>query len=141
MLSDARTRRISPAWRVAILGTLAALPATAIINWLPNSEATVGGGAMVVGALIAGAVAATGSVDPSAAGLRAGFLGGVMTVSVFLFTEATSITWSLNTSAFFAIAVVMLLSFSPVFGLIFGRIGGWVAHTVGDFSAVETSRS
>ncbi|ELZ39696.1 hypothetical protein C463_16671 [Halorubrum californiense DSM 19288] len=58
---------------------------------------------------------------------------------MFLLTEGTSIIWSLNTSVFFAIAVVMLLSFTPVFGLIFGRIGGWVAHTVADFRADRAS--
>lgn len=130
MVSDTRIHRISPVWRVALLGAIAALPATALVNWLPNSEATVGGGVMIAGAVIAGAIAAARSVDPSAAGLRAGFLGGVTTVSVFLLTEGTSIMWSLNTSVFFGITVVMLLSLTPVFGLIFGRIGGWVADTV-----------
>ncbi|WP_080510493.1 DUF5518 domain-containing protein [Halorubrum coriense] len=132
MLANARTRRIPQVWRVAILGALAALPATVILNWLPNSEATVGGGVMIVGALIAGAIATRRSVEPSAAGLRAGFLGGATAVAVFLIREGTTVVWSLNTSVFFAIAIVMVLSFTPVFGLIFGRIGGWVANTVAD---------
>jgi hypothetical protein len=133
MVSNVRIRRIPQVWRVAILGTIAALPATAVINWLPNSEATVGGGVMVVGAIIAGAVAANRSVEPSAAGLRAGSLGGIIAVSIFILTEGTTVTWSLNTSVFFVIAVGMLLCVSPVFGLIFGRIGGWVANTVAGF--------
>ncbi|MEZ3165225.1 DUF5518 domain-containing protein [Halorubrum sp. RMP-47] len=133
MLANVRTRRISQVWRVAILGALAALPATVLLNWLPNSEATVGGGVMIVGALLAGAIATRRSVGPSAAGLRAGFLGGVTAVVVFLITEGMTVAWSLNTSVFFAIAIVMILSITPVFGLIFGRIGGWVANTVTDF--------
>ncbi|WP_318570702.1 DUF5518 domain-containing protein [Salinigranum marinum] len=139
MLSNARTRRIPQVWRVAILGTIAALPATAVINWLPNSEATVGGGAMIVGPIIAGAVAANGSVEPSAAGLRAGFLGGMIAVSVFILTEGTTVTWSLNTIIFFLIAVVMLLCISPVFGLISGRIGGRVANTIAGFRVDQAS--
>jgi len=139
MLSNARIRRIPQVWRVAILGTIAALPATAVINWLPNSEATVGGGVMVVGSMIAGAVAANGSVAPSAAGLRAGFLGGMIAVSVFILTEGTTVTWSLNTIVFFLIAVVMLLCISPVFGLISGRIGDRVANTVAGFRVDRAS--
>ena len=132
MLSNARSRRIPQVWYVAILGTIAALPATVLINRLPNSGSTVSAAVMIVGAMIAGAVAATRSIEPSAAGLRTGFLGGVIAVAVFLLTEATTVTWSLNTILFFLIAVVMLLCVSPVFGLVFGRIGGWVANTVAD---------
>ena len=114
---------------------IVALPVTVVINWLPNSEATVGGGVMVVGAIVAGAVAPSRSVKPSAAGLRAGFLGGVTAVCVFLFTEGTTVAWSLNTGVFFLIAVVMLLCLSPVFGLLFGRIGGWIAGTISEFTS------
>jgi len=130
--------RISRDWRVAILGTIAALPATVVIDWLPNSEATVGGGVTVVGALIAGGIAVNRSIEPSAAGLRAGFLGGVIAVSVFVLTEGTTVAWSLNTVVFFLIAVVMLLCLSPVFGLIFGRIGGWVTNAVANFGVDQS---
>jgi len=133
MFPDLHPRRIPQVWHVAILGTIAALPATVVINWFPNSEVTVGGGVMVVGAIIAGALAVTRSVEASAAGLRAGLLGGIIAVSAFILTEGTTVTWSLNTIVFFLIAVVMFLCVSPVFGLIFGRIGGWVANTVADF--------
>jgi hypothetical protein len=139
MLSNTRIRRIPQAWRVAILGTVAALPATAVINWLPNSEATVGGGVLLVGSVLAGAVAANRSVEPSTAGLRAGFLGGLVAVFVFVLTEGTTVPWSLNTVVFFLIAVVMLLCLSPVLGLISGRIGGWVANTVAGFRVDQAS--
>ena len=141
MLSNTRVRRLPQVWHVAILGMIAALPATVVINWLPNSEMTVGGGVMIVGAMTAGAVTATRSVEPSAAGLRVGFLGGMIAVSVFFVTEATIVTWSLNTIVFFLIACVMFLCISPVFGLISGRIGGWVAHTVADFSVIQDGAS
>jgi hypothetical protein len=100
---------------------------------------TVGGGVMLVGAIIAGAIAASRSGEPSAAGLRAGFLGGVITVSVFLLTEGTTVTWSLNTIVFFLIGCVMFLGVSPVFGLIFGRIGGWIANTVAGLRVDQAS--
>jgi len=139
MSSNTQGRRISQAWYVAILGTIAALPATAVINWLPNSEATASGGVMIVGSIIAGAIAAKRSVEPSAAGLRAGFLAGVVAVSGFIITEAAAVAWSLNTIVFFLVAVVMLLCLSPVFGLIFARIGGWAANTVGGFGVDQAS--
>lgn len=120
---------------MSLLGTVAALPVTVIINWLPNSELTVGGGIMLVGATIAGALAAERSVAPSAAGLRTGFLGGIITVSVFILTEGTTVPLSLTASAFFLIAVVIFLCISPVFGLISGRIGGCVANYVADSRA------
>lgn len=139
MPSNTRLRRIPRSWHVAVLGTIAALPATAFINWLPNSEATVGGGVMIVGAIIAGAIAATRSVTPSAAGLRVGFLGGVIAVSGFLLTEGTAVTWSRSTIPFFLVAVAALLCVSSVFGLIFGQIGGWVASTVANFRVNHAS--
>jgi hypothetical protein len=139
MLSNTRIRRIPQVWRIAILGTIAALPATVLINWLPNSEVTVGGGVLLLGAIIAGAIAVTRSVEPSAVGLRAGFLGGIIAVSVFLVTEGTTVAWSLNTIVFFFIAVVMLLCISPVFGLICSRIGAWVANAVADFRVGQPS--
>ena len=125
--------RIPQVWQVAILGTIASLPATIVIDWLPNSEATVGGGVMIVGALIAGGIAVSRSIEPSAAGLCAGFLGGLIAVSVFVLTEGTTVAWSLNTIVFFLIAVAVILCLSPVFGLIFGQIGGWVTNTVANF--------
>jgi len=73
MSLNSRKPTIPQTWRPAILGTIAALPATIIINWLPNSEATIGGGVMMVGSLIAGAVAANRSIKPGAAGLVVGF--------------------------------------------------------------------
>ncbi len=85
-----RNHSIPQVWRAAILGTIAALPATIILNWFPNVEATIGGGVMIVGSLIAGAVAANRSTKPGAAGVRGGFLGGVSAVAVFLFTEGTA---------------------------------------------------
>jgi hypothetical protein len=139
MLLNVRLRRMPRVWRVAVLGTMAALPATVVINRLPNSEVTVGGGVMLVGATIAGAVAATRSVAPAAAGLRAGFLGGVTAVFVFLLTEGRTVTWSLDTVVFFLVAVVMLLCVSPVVGLVSGRIGGWMANAVAGF-AVDRAR-
>ena len=139
MPSNTQGRRIPQVWRASVLGTVASLPATVIINWLPNSEATAGGGAIIIGPMIAGAIAAKRSVEPDAVGLRAGFLGGIVAVSGFMLTEATSVAWSLNTTVFFLIAVVMLLCLSPVFGLIFGRIGGWAASSVGGFGVDQPS--
>lgn len=120
----------SPAWRFAFVGALASLPATVVLNWLPNSQATVGGGAMVVGALIAGGLAATRSVDPGSTGLRTGFLGGVVGLSTFVVRLDTSAGWPLSRVLFWVFAGIAVLCVAPAFGLVFGRIGGWVANAV-----------
>jgi len=139
MQSNSHNRLIPQVWRVAILGMIAALPATVIINWLPNSEANIGGGVMIIGSILAGGFAATRSVDPSAAGLRTGFLGGMIALSVFILTEGMTLTRSFSTIAFSLVAVVTLLCISPVFGYISGRIGGWVASTVADSRVKQAS--
>jgi len=109
---------------------VASVPATAILNWLPNPEATVGGGVMIVGAMIAGAFAITRSVDPGAAGLRAGLLGGVVAALAFVFTQAVTVTWSVSRLAFFGIAVGFVLCVAPIFGSISGQVGGRIAGAV-----------
>ena len=120
----------SGGWQLAVLGLVASLPATALLNWLPNSRATVGGGAMIVGAMIAGALAADRATDPGAAGLRAGFLGGVVAVVAFAVRLTATEPWSVSRIAFVGAAIVTVLCLSPVFGLGFGRLGGWVANSV-----------
>lgn len=124
-----QTRSIPQVWRITILGVGASLPAAAVMNWLPNSESTIAGAVMIIGASVAGAIAAGRSTAPSAAGLRAGFLGGVIAVLTYVFTEALTATWSASRLAFFVFAGGVVLCISPVFGLVFGRVGGWVANT------------
>ena len=128
MLPALHSDRVPRVWQVTVLGVIASLPATAILNWLPDSEATVGGGVMIIGATIAGGLAVSRSVDPGAAGLRAGFLGGAIAVLAFVVTEAPTVTWSTPLLGFFAFAVGAVLCVSPLFGWGFGRIGGWVAN-------------
>ena len=125
-----RFRSLPPAWRIACIGVLASLPATVVLNWLPNSRATVGGGAIIVGALIAGGFAATRSIDSGAAGLRAGLLGGRIGLAVFFLRVDTSVVWPLSRVLFWTVAGGMLVCVAPVFGFLSGRIGGWVADVV-----------
>jgi hypothetical protein len=136
MVSPPRVRTLPSAWRFAIIGAIASLPVAAVVNWLPNSEATIGGGIMIVGAFIAGGIAAIRSTDPDAAGLRAGFLGGVLAVLTFLVTAGTTAAWPLSRVVFFVFATVGILCIAPIFGLGCGRVGGWVANTVA--SRLET---
>lgn len=120
----------SPAWRFACIGVLASVPATAILNWLPNSGATVGGGAMIVGALIAGGIATTRSADSGAAGVRAGLLGGIFEILVFTLRVDATAAWPLSRVVFWVFAGIFVLCVAPVFGLVFGRVGGWVTTAV-----------
>jgi hypothetical protein len=130
MVPALQIRSVPRVWRVTLLAAGASLPAAAVINRLPNSEATIGGAVMIIGALIAGALAATRSVDPSAAGLRAGLLGGIIALLTFVFTEAITAAWSASRLLFFAAAGGVVLCVSPMFGLVFGRVGGWIASSI-----------
>ncbi len=138
---------VSPAWRAAVVGALASLPVVALLDRLPDSEATVGGGVMVVGAFVAGAVAAVRATDPNAAGLRAGFLGGVLAVLVEAVAVATApagltaAAWPLSRVAFGALAVGAVLGVAPVFGLVCGRAGGWVARAVASRLSADANPS
>jgi hypothetical protein len=130
MVSPLGAHTPSPAWRFACIGALASVPATALLNWLPNSGATVGGGAMIVGALIAGGIAATRSADSGAAGVRAGLLAGVVEILAFTVRVDPAAAWPLSRVVFWVFAGVFVLCVAPVFGLVFGRVGGWVATAV-----------
>jgi len=132
-MSDIPRSDILPsAWRFAIIGALVSLPVTVLVNWLPDSEADIAGGIMIFGAFIAGAIAARRSTGASAAGLRAGVLGGVIaTLTPVVTVEGPSIdtliAWPSPYSLVGLAAVSLVLA--SLFGLVFGRIGGWVATT------------
>ena len=85
---------------------------------------------MLIGAFIAGGLAVIRATDSGASGLRAGFLGGVVGVLTFIVTTGTTAAWPLSSVAFFALASMGVLCVAPLFGLVCGRLGGWVATTV-----------
>ncbi len=92
---------------------------------------------MIFGGFIAGVLAAIRLTDPEAAGFRA----GVLAVLIGLFTPLAATIWSLTENAVIAwpspfdIVIVVALGavalvLVPSFGLVCGRIGGWVASAV-----------
>lgn len=136
VVSLPRGRSLSRAWRFALIGGLVSLPLSAGINRLPESEASLGGGVMIFGAFIAGCIAAIRSTDPDAAGLRAGFLGGALAVLTFgmgvvgTVVSGTTTVWPLPRVVFWTFAIGLVLCVAPVFGLAFGRFGGWITNAV-----------
>lgn len=130
MTSPLRVHTLPPPWRFALVGALASLPLTAVLARLPDSEATIGGGVMILGAFVAGVLAAIRSSDPGAAGLRAGFIGAVLGLLVFVVTAGTAATWSLPRVLFWVFASGLVVCIAPLFGLGFGHFGGWVANVV-----------
>ena len=146
MNSPLRIRTLSSAWRFALIGALASLPATIILNWLPNSEANLAGGIGIIGGFIAGFIAATRSAEPDAAGFRAGLLGGIIgfltpiVTGVGIVIENTAVAWpSLSRTVFLVGAGAVLLCIAPIFGLVCGRVGGWTATTIAERGSVDTS--
>lgn len=135
MVSVSRVRSVPAAWRYALLGAVVSLPVSAVVDRLPNSEATVGAGIMVFGGFIAGVVAATRASDPGAAGLRAGVVGGVVgvtrvVVEYFGASHATIGPWEPSRIVPLLIAAAVFLALGPGFGLVFGRVGGWLTDAV-----------
>ena len=130
-------RTIPSLWRFALIGALVSLPATVVVNWLPASEANIAGSIIIFGAFIAGFIAATRSTEPDAAGFRAGLLGGIVAVLTPIIAEIsttienTTIAWlSPSETVFFVGASAVILCLAPVFGLVFGRVGGWTASRI-----------
>lgn len=81
----------SKAWKFVVIGVIVSLPITYIINWLPNSETSIGGSIMVFGAFIAGVIAKLYLMDSSAAGLRSGLIGAIFEIFNFLINEGNSV--------------------------------------------------
>ncbi len=103
---------------------------------MPNSEATISGSIMIIGAFLAGVIAALRSADPDAAGFRAGLLAGVVGVSTLTLSVVGNAlgggieAWPLSRVVFVVVAGVLFLCVAPVFGLVFGRVGGGFTTTV-----------
>ncbi|WP_416840447.1 DUF5518 domain-containing protein [Haloferax sp. DFSO52] len=138
-----RGRTLPVAWRFAIIGALASLPTTIAVDSLPDSKATIAGGIMIIGAFIGGTIAALRSADPGAAGFRSGVLAGgvavltlIVTVVSTVLSGATVARPSLARVVFIVVAGGLVLCIAPIFGLVSGRVGGWVANTV--FSRLVT---
>ena len=76
---------------VRIHRVVASLPVIVVLNSLPDiiGEAGIAADILVIGAFIAGLVATSRSADPTAAGLRAGFIGGVIGTLIFAVAELT----------------------------------------------------
>lgn len=142
--SPPRARALPAAWRFALVGAIASLPVTVLINRMPNSGATISGSIMIVGGFIAGVVATNRSTDPDAVGLRTGLLAGVVGVSTFVVTVVgdslggSTVAWPLSRVVFFVFAGVLFLFVASVFGLVCSRVGGWVADTLVSLSRAGT---
>lgn len=128
MLSVLHSRRISQAWQIAIFGMLVAVLVSGILGRVLELETD--GLTTVIGAVIAGGIAVTRSVDPSAAGLRTGLLGASIGVLfslpdvLMIVPESAGVISVFVYTSGFALVVMSLL------GWVFGRLGGWASNTL-----------
>lgn len=60
------------------------------MNWLPNSQASVGGRVLIVASVISGGLAATRSVDSIVTGFHTGFLAWIISILTFVMSAAWS---------------------------------------------------
>jgi uncharacterized membrane protein len=123
-------RRLSAAWRFAVVGALVSVPVGIVLELLPYSATTLAGSVMIFGAAVAGALAARYSTDPDAAGARAGALGGVVGVITSLVTAVTAPTGTGSSVVSLLFAGVVVVCLAPLFGLACGRLGAWVDDAV-----------
>lgn len=130
MPSALRNHSVPQLWLITILGAAASIPAGVIINQFPNSEATVGGAVMIIGATIGGAIAATRAVNPGKVGLRTGLLGGVIAVLLSVPSVPTMATWPASRFVFFVFPGGAVVCIASAFGWVFGQTGGWIAGAV-----------
>ena len=140
MASSMPVRSLSPAWKFALIGTVVSIPITVVLNWLPDqiAQADFGAAIFVFGAFAAGFVAAVYSSDPGAAGVRTGFIGALVGIGITTTTAGMTVTSSTATGVFFLFGSGLLLVVASLFGLFFGRIGGWVANAV-EISSTPTA--
>lgn len=124
MPSALRNHNVPQLWLVTILGAAASIPAGVVVNRFPSSEATVGGAVMIIGATIAGSIAATRTVSPGGAGLRTGLLGGVIAVLVSVPSVPTIATWPASRFVFFVFPGGAVVCIALAFGWVFGHIAG-----------------
>ncbi|MFC7058337.1 DUF5518 domain-containing protein [Halovenus salina] len=118
------------AWQFALTGALVSVPVGIAIEQLPHSVATPAGSVMVLGAAIAGALAARFSTDPDAAGARAGVLGAGLSVISSLVRAITAPTDAQSSVGALLFAGVIVVCLAPLFGLACGRLGAWVDAAV-----------
>lgn len=91
---------------------------------------------MIFGAFLAGVIAALRSTDPTASGLRAGFIGGAVAVFTLTMRVVSTVVsgmaaaWPLSRIAFWTVASGFVLCVAPLFGLVFGHVGGGLTNTV-----------
>jgi uncharacterized membrane protein YeaQ/YmgE (transglycosylase-associated protein family) len=136
-MATSSSRRLDGVWKYGLLGGLGSVPLTAALSTWTGSVTTLSGNGVVVGAALAGYLAANASREASRAGLIAGVVGGapftVWTVGTLLgIPDGTVVVWSnpvpevaLLLSVAFALTLL-----STIAGVIGGLVGGWLSGRI-----------
>ena len=128
---------VSPTWRYALAGGLASIPLTLFEYWRSGMGDHMSLSTVVVGALVAGYLAAGRVDDVAAVGLRAGLVGALPG----LWLSAQILGWALGPvePPWFRVAGIVgavvvtafLFLVSGVVGFVGGKAGGWLAGKTG----------
>lgn len=132
--------RIAETWRYALVGGLVSIPLTGGLYWLSGAGNELSFNAVLLGGLLAGYLAtrAPTAVDSTAAGIRAGVIGGLP--GLWLLGDVLAAATALTGPTWFRVTGIgmVVVAFSGfVFGLgalaggVGAVVGAWLARRVG----------
>ena len=128
--------RLSPTWRLAILGGCASIPLTLWTYWRSGMGGEMSLSAVVVGGLLAGYLAAGREIDVGPVGFRAGLVGalpGLWIVSKVVLAAFGPVepAWFRGVWMLVAVALMAFSFFlSAVTAVLGAKVGGWLAGKI-----------
>lgn len=136
--SVGRRRRSDTAWKYALVGGLVSVPIAAGEYWLSGAGDTFPMTFVLVGGVVAGALARRRFAHPGRAGAGAGAVGGLAALGwilpALLDTAADfAAAWSTPVAGVLIAAAfgLVVLWLSALVGLLGGAIGGWLTTKLG----------
>ena len=136
-MTASSSQQFDGVWRYGLLGGLGSIPLTVALSTWTSPTTGLSGNGVVVGAALAGYLAANASKEAIRAGLLAGVVGGVpftvWTIGTLLgVPDGTVVVWSnpVPEVALLLLAAIGLTVLSMTAGVVGGLVGGWLSKTI-----------
>ena len=130
-------RRFDSTWKYGLVGGLVSIPLTIVSSTWTGSTLDQPPTGILVGAMLAGYLAANASRRAVNAGVLAGLVGGVPASGWAVgglvgLPEGPIVVWSnpLSEVAFLLLVTAALIAFSMAIGAVGGFLGGWLSEKV-----------